>query len=81
MDEVIVEGIITPAEIKKLKEARAKLGLSVDEADIISDYIRIEKETGRVLTDAEKAMKIALNNRCPRCGKPVDRRQERKKKK
>lgn len=80
--EMMADGIITPDEIKKLKETRANLGLSVDEADIIIDYSRskhIEEETGRVLTDAEKAMKIALNNRCPHCGKAVDWRQEKRK--
>ena len=82
VEDVMVDGIITPDEEEKLKDTRADLGLNVDEADIILGYSRskqIEKETGRVVTNIEKEMKIALNNRCPHCGELVDWRQEKRK--
>lgn len=81
VEDVMMDGIITPAEEKKLKDTRADLGLNADEADIIIDYSRskqIEKETGRVVTNIEKEMKVALNNRCPHCGEKVDWRQEKR---
>jgi len=82
VEDVMVDGIITPDEEKKLKDSRADLGLNADEADIILDYNRskqIEKETGRVVSNIEKEMKVALNNRCPHCGETVDWRLEKRK--
>ena len=82
VEEIMTDGVITAAEEKKLKETRAELGLNADEADIIFNDSRnrqVEKETSRVVTDIEKEIKVALNNRCPHCGESVDWRQEKRK--
>jgi len=81
VDNVLKDGVISPIEEKELKDTQESLGLSKDEADLILDSSQnkqVEKEIGKVVTDLEKEMKVALNNECPHCGKPVDWRQEKR---
>lgn len=81
VDDVLKDGIISPVEEKELKDSQETLGLSRDEADSILNSGRnkqVEKEIEKVVTDLEKEIKIALNNECPHCGKPVDWRQEKR---
>jgi len=81
VDNVLKDGVISPIEAKELKDTQETLGLSKDEADLILTSGRnkqVEKEIEKVVTDLEKEMKIALNNECPHCGKPVDWRQEKR---
>lgn len=78
---MLKDGVISPVEKKELKDTQESLGLSADEADLIlnsSQNKQVEKEIEKVVTDLEKEMKIALNNECPHCGKPVDWRQEKR---
>ncbi len=82
VDNVLSDGIISPVEEKELKDSQENLGLSRDEADSILNSGRTkqaEKKIESVVTDLEKEIKIALNNECPHCGKPVDWRQEKRK--
>jgi len=82
VDNVLSDGIISPVEEKELKKSQENLGLSRDEADSILNSGRTkqaEKKIESVVTDLEKEIKIALNNECPHCGKPVDWRQEKRK--
>ncbi len=82
VDNALSDGIISSAEEKDLKYSQEALGLSPDEADSILNIGRTkqaEKKIGGVVTDLEKEIKIALNNECPHCGKPVDWRQEKRK--
>lgn len=82
VEEVMEDGVITPDEEQVLKDTQETLGLNADDVEIILDNSRIkkvEKEIGKVVTDVEKEMKVALDNRCPHCGKAVDWRVEKRK--
>jgi voltage-gated potassium channel len=82
VEDVLEDGVLSPNEEKMLKETQKDLGLNKDDAAIILDSSRskqIEKNIEVAVTDIEKEMKVALNNRCPHCGKTVDWRLEKRK--
>ena len=82
VEDALEDGVISAKEEKILQETQKNLGLNKDEADIILDSSRtrqMEKDIEVAVTEIEKEMKIALNNRCPHCGKTVDWRLEKRK--
>jgi len=82
VEEVMEDGVITPSEEQLLKETQMNLGISIDDADIILDSNRskqIEIEALKEVHDLEKDMQVALDNKCPHCGKAVDWRHEKRK--
>ena len=83
VDEAMEDGVITPAEEQVLKDTQETLGIHADDVEIILDNSRTkqaEREIGKMVYDIEKEMKVALDNRCPHCGKSVDWRLEKRKK-
>ena len=83
VEDVMEDGVITPAEEIALKEKQKSLGLNEDEVDLIIDSNKSkleEKEVFKTMTDIEKEMQVALGNKCPHCGKSVDWRHEKRKK-
>lgn len=83
VEEVMEDGQITPSEEQLLKETQMDLGISLDDADIILDSNRskqIETDTLKEIHNFEKDMQVALDHKCPHCGKAVDWRHEKRKK-
>jgi len=83
VEDAMEDGVITTDEQQTLKATQETLGLNPDEAELILDKRRnkqVEKEINKTVTELEKEMKIALNNKCPHCGHAVDWRTEKRKK-